>query len=67
VARVDRRELGAIFVGGAVGALARVGLVAAGLVDAGEWPWPTFVANVAGAFLLGYFGVSSRLSGSTGA
>ena len=23
--------------------------------DPGRWPWPTFVANIVGAFLLGYF------------
>jgi CrcB protein len=51
----DNRELAAVFVGGAVGTAARaaVGLLAAG--DPERWPWPTFVVNVAGAFLLGYF------------
>jgi fluoride exporter len=51
----DNRELAAVFVGGAVGTVARaaVGLLAAG--DPGRWPWPTFVVNVVGAFLLGYF------------
>ena len=24
--------------------------------DPGRWPWPTFVVNIVGAFLLGYFG-----------
>jgi CrcB protein len=52
---VDRRELAAIFAGGALGALARAALVQAFPVRAGTWPWATFVANVAGAFLLGYF------------
>jgi fluoride exporter len=51
----DRRELAAIFAGGCVGALARAGLVEAWAPRAGQWPWATFVINVIGAFLLGYF------------
>jgi fluoride exporter len=53
--RVDRRELAAIFLGGAIGALARYGLVRALPHDPGAWPWATFCANVAGALALGYF------------
>jgi CrcB protein len=53
--RVDRRELAAIFLGGVIGALARLGLVEAFATAPGEWPWATFVANVAGALALGYF------------
>jgi fluoride exporter len=52
--RVDRRELAAIFVGGFFGALARLGLVEALPPHPGSWPWATFVANIAGAFALGY-------------
>ena len=52
--RVDRRELAAIFIGGAIGALARYGLVEALPHDAGAWPWATFTVNVAGALALGY-------------
>lgn len=53
--RRDVRELGAIFSGGAIGAVARV-LLARGVAgDASSWPWATFAANIAGAFLLGYF------------
>jgi hypothetical protein len=37
--RVDRRELAAIFGGGALGALARLGLVEALAPASGEWPW----------------------------
>jgi CrcB protein len=51
----DRRELGAIFLGGAVGALVRAGLVEALGDGAPAWPWVTFGVNVVGAFLLGYF------------
>jgi CrcB protein len=50
----DRRELAAIFAGGAIGAIARAGLVEAFPVRPGHWPWATFVANVVGAILLGY-------------
>jgi fluoride exporter len=52
---IERRELGAIFLGGAVGALVRAGLVEAFGDGAPSWPWVTFGVNVAGAFLLGYF------------
>jgi CrcB protein len=53
--RVDRRELAAIFVGGAIGALARYGLARALPHDPGAWPWATFCVNVAGALALGCF------------
>jgi CrcB protein len=53
--RPDVRELAAIFAGGAVGALARVGLAETGAAGAPEWPWITFAVNIAGAFALGYF------------
>jgi len=52
---IDRRELGAIFLGGMVGALVRAGLAEAFPVSGGEWPWATFLVNVAGAALLGYW------------
>jgi len=52
---VDRRELGAIFVGGALGALLRAGLGEAFPVEGGGWPWATFLVNVIGAALLGYW------------
>lgn len=51
----DNRELGAIFAGGAVGTLARAVLESLAVPDPGRWPWPTFTANILGAFLLGYF------------
>lgn len=53
--RLDARELAAIFAGGCVGAVARAELVAALPTHRGSWPWATFIANVVGAFLLGYF------------
>jgi CrcB protein len=51
----DRRELAAVFVGGALGTLARAGLEELAASDPGHWPWPTFVVNIVGAFLLGVF------------
>ena len=52
---VDVRELAAIFVGGIIGALARLGLVEALAPAPGAWPWATFLANLVGALALGYF------------
>jgi fluoride exporter len=51
----DARELAAIFAGGAGGALARAGLAEWLPPHAGSWPWATFLVNIVGAFLLGYF------------
>lgn len=53
--RHDPRELTAVFVGGALGTLARAGLETLMAPDPGRWPWPTFVVNIVGAFLLGFF------------
>lgn len=51
----DRRELGAIFAGGALGAGIRTGLVELAPPHPGSWPWTTFGVNVVGCLLLGYF------------
>ncbi len=51
----DRRELAAIFLGGAIGASARTSLVEAAPTTAGHWPWVTFGVNIVGCLLLGYF------------
>ena len=51
----DRREIAAIFAGGALGTLARAALAEAFPHAATAWPWPTFVVNIVAAFLLGYF------------
>ena len=48
-------QLAAIFAGGFIGAVARAEIGVALPAHAGEWPWATFIVNVAGAFLLGYF------------
>ncbi|KAA8963986.1 fluoride efflux transporter CrcB [Mycobacterium sp.] len=51
----DYRELAAVFVGGGLGAGARAGLNTLTVADPTRWPWPTFGANIVGAFLVGYF------------
>jgi fluoride exporter len=52
--RFDLRHLAAIYVGGVLGALARVGLAEAAPHGPGGWPWATFAVNMIGALLLGY-------------
>ena len=52
----DNREIAVVFLGGAIGTLARAGLATAAVTDPGRWPWPTFVANIVGAVLLGIIG-----------
>lgn len=51
----DRREIAAVFAGGACGTLARAALGVLVPVTPGQWPWPTFAVNIVGSFLLGYF------------
>ncbi|HLY48813.1 MAG TPA: fluoride efflux transporter CrcB [Solirubrobacteraceae bacterium] len=53
--RFDRSEFAAIFVGGFIGAVVRAEMVEALPDRAGRWPWATFIVNVVGALLLGYF------------
>jgi fluoride exporter len=53
--RADLRELGAIFLGGALGGGLRTGLSELAPTHAGHWPWTTFAVNLVGCFLLGYF------------
>jgi fluoride exporter len=53
--RADRREVAAIFAGGALGTLARAALAEAFPHSATAWPWPTFGVNIVAAFLVGYF------------
>ncbi len=59
------RELAAVYLGGMVGALARVGLADAFPTGVGQWPWPTFAVNMVGALLLGY--IVARLHDRGGA
>jgi len=51
--RFDPRRLAAIYIGGVVGALARVGLAEAFPHGVAAWPWATFAVNLTGAFMLG--------------
>jgi fluoride exporter len=51
----DPRKLLAIYLGGVLGALLRVGLAEAVETSPGQWPWATFAVNMVGALLLGYF------------
>lgn len=51
----DRRELAAVFAGGALGTLARAALGHVLTVPPGHWPWPTFIVNIVGTVLLAFF------------
>ena len=64
---LDRRELAAIFGGGAAGALLRVWLVYAFAGSASGWPWVIFTINITGSFALAYFAtrLQERLPQST--
>ena len=53
--RTDRREIAAVFAGGAIGTLARAALSVALPRAVTDWPWPVFAVNIVAAFLLGYF------------
>jgi CrcB protein len=55
IAQLDLRRLAAIYAGGVIGALVRVGLAQATPYGPGGWPWGTFAANMVGALLLGWF------------
>ena len=56
MAQPDYRELAAVFVGGALGALARAAALSTVVIrDPASWPWPTFIVNIVGAVLVGYF------------
>ncbi|HWA53783.1 MAG TPA: fluoride efflux transporter CrcB [Solirubrobacterales bacterium] len=52
---IDLRRLAAIYAGGVLGALGRVGLAQATPHGPGGWPWGTFAVNMVGALALGYF------------
>jgi CrcB protein len=54
VISTDRRELAAIFIGGAVGSALRTGLSEHAPTPTGHWPWVTFAVNAVGCLLLGY-------------
>jgi CrcB protein len=64
---MDGRELGAIFAGGASGALVRVWLGTQFTAGAPGWPWLTFAINLSGSVALAYFAtrLQERLPQST--
>ena len=49
----DQKVLGAIALGGVIGAEARYGLALAMPHHAGGWPWATLIINVVGSLLIG--------------
>jgi fluoride exporter len=57
---VAQSRLAVIVAGGAIGTLARAGLAEGLPVRPDHWPWATFIANLAGAFILGW--VLTRLA-----
>lgn len=61
--RADGRELAAVFAGGFAGALLRAQLAEALAHEPAGWPWATLLANLAGAFLLGYVATLLRQAG----
>jgi CrcB protein len=52
VARLDKREMAVIFLGGALGSLLRVWIAHTLTSPVASWPWATFVVNASGCFLL---------------
>jgi fluoride exporter len=64
---LDRREIAAIFLGGALGALLRVSLARSFASAPGAWPWATFTINITGSFALAYFAtrLQERLAQTT--
>jgi CrcB protein len=67
VPHLDRREIAAVFLGGALGTLLRVWLGRTFSSGAGDWPWTTFAVNVSGSFALAYLatGLQERLPPSS--
>jgi fluoride exporter len=52
--KLDGREIAAVFAGGVIGTLARVGLAELWPSAADAFPWAIFLVNISGAFLLGW-------------
>jgi CrcB protein len=60
VPQLDRREIAAIFLGGAAGSLLRVWLAQSVTSGVASWPWATFIVNVSGCFALGLIATHLR-------
>jgi CrcB protein len=60
VPQLDRREIAAIFLGGAAGSLLRVWLAQTVTSGVATWPWATFIVNVSGCFALGLIATHLR-------
>src|ERR1700729_2311271 len=60
VPQIDRREIAAIFIGGAAGSLLRVLLATELPARVATWPWATFIVNVSGCFALGLIATHLR-------
>ncbi len=58
--QLDRREIAAIFLGGATGSLLRVWLAQTVTSGVATWPWATFLVNVSGCFALGLIATHLR-------
>lgn len=54
-----------VMTGGAMGAAMRYGLSRALPVSAGGWPWPTFIVNIFGGFLMGVLATWLLRSGNS--
>jgi CrcB protein len=67
VPHLDRREIAAILLGGALGSLLRVWLSRTFASGVADWPWATFAINVSGSFALAYLAtrLQERLPQST--
>ena len=60
VLQLDRREIAAIFLGGAIGSLLRVRLAQELSSGVATWPWATLIVNVSGCFALGLIATHLR-------
>jgi CrcB protein len=60
VPQLDRREIAAIFLGGAAGSLLRVWLGQTVTNGVATWPWATVIVNVSGCFALGLIATHLR-------
>jgi CrcB protein len=56
---IAARRTAAIALGGGAGALGRAALAQSWTIGTSGWPWPTFIVNLVGAFLLGAVGATA--------